>query len=257
MGEFSIPTLLRSRQHRVVLSFYLGIALGLAMFLSSGPALQQLALEKGAWHRANTSLMVAGNIILCFAVLGIRVVFTMPLELRANSDACVVASRRSLYTLALLPVWIAAAALFFWLWPWQIAAQHLALMAALGLCIAEIGLFGFHKIPFTCSYLPGKLRFNMAIAYLGLFLLSVTWGAELEMRAFHEPALYAAVLTGLMAAAAMARWRTTAQAGSSDAILRFDEAPEPAIDALDLHRDGVTPFWVHDQPYAGPRKVGQ
>jgi hypothetical protein len=174
--QFSIRTLLRSRQHRVILSFYLGIALGLAMFLSSGPALQQFALENGAWHRANTSLMVASNIILCFAVLGIRVVFSMPLEIRANwifrvashaaADACVAANRRSLYTLALLPVWIAAAALFFWLWPRQIAAEHLALLAALGIGIAELGLHGFHKIPFTCSYLPGKLHFNMAIVYL-------------------------------------------------------------------------------------------
>jgi hypothetical protein len=196
--------------------------------------------------------MVASNIVLCFAVAGIRVVFSMPLELRANwifrvashagADACLVASRRSLYTLALLPVWIAAAALFFWLWPWQVAAEHLVLMAVLGMCIAEIGLYGFHKIPFTCSYLPGKLRFNMAIAYLVLFLLSVSWGAELEMRAFNEPVLYAAVLVGLIAAAAIARWRTTAQAGSSQAILRFDEAPEPAIFALDLHRDGVMPL---------------
>jgi hypothetical protein len=72
--------------------------------------------------------------------------------------------------------------------------------------------------------------------------MSITWGAELEMRAFNEPALYAAVLVGLMAAAFVARWRTTAQAGSEQATLRFDEAPEPAISALDLHRDGVTPL---------------
>jgi hypothetical protein len=154
----------------------------------------------------------------------------------------VVACRRTLYTLVLLPVWIAATSLFFWLWPWRIAAEHLALLAALGIGIAELCLSGFHKIPFTCSYLPGKLHFNMAIVYLLLFLMSVTWWAELETRALDEPALYAAVLVGLMAAAAVARWRTTAQARSEQAILRFDEAPVPAIDALDLHRDGVTPL---------------
>ena len=250
VGQFSIRTLLRSRQHRVILSFYLGIAVGLAMFLSSGSALRQFALENGAWYRVNTPLMVASISILCFAVLGIRVVFSMPLELRANwifqvashagVGACVAASRRTLYTLALLPVSIAGAALFFWCWPPQIAAEHLALLAVLGTGIAEIALHGFHKIPFTCSYLPGKLRFNMAIAYLALFLLSVTWGAELEMRALFEPELYAAVLVGLVAAAAIARRRTTARAASAEAVLRFDEAPEPAIYALDLHRDGVT-----------------
>jgi hypothetical protein len=252
VAQFSIRTLLRSRQHRVILSFYLGIALGLAILLSSGPALQQLALENGAWYRVNMRLTVASDIILCFAVLGIRVVFSMPLEIRANwifrvtshagADACVAASRRSLYALTLLPVWFAAAALFFWLWPRQIAAEHLALLAALGIGIAELGLYGFHKIPFTCSYLPGKLHFNMAIAYLFLFLISVTWWAELEMRALSEPALYAAVLVGLTAAAVVARWRTTAQARSKEAVLRFDEAAEPAIQALDLHRDGVTPL---------------
>jgi hypothetical protein len=250
--QFSIRTLLRSRQHRVILSFYLGIGLGLAMFLSSGSALRQLARENGDWYRVNTPLMVASNLILCFAVLGIRVVFSMPLEIRANwvfrvsshagAGACVAASRRALYTLVLFPVWIAAAALFFRLWPRQLAAEHLALMAALGIGIAELSLYGFHKIPFTCSYLPGKLRFNMAIAYLALFLITVTWAAELEMRAFHEPALYRAVLIGLIAAAALARWRTAAEARSEQAMLRFDEPPEPAIYALDLHRDGVTPL---------------
>jgi hypothetical protein len=52
---------------------------------------------------------------------------------------------------------------------------------------------------------------------------------------------HAAVLVGLMAAAAIARWRTTAHARSEEAVLRFDEGAEPAIHALDLHRDGVTP----------------
>jgi len=252
VGQFSIRTLLRSRQHRVILAFYLGIALGLAMFLSTGPALQELALRHGGWYRVNTSLMVASQILLCFAVLGIRVVFSMPLEIRANwifqvtsharADACVAASRRSLYILALLPVWTTATALFFWLWPTRIAAQHLALMGALGTAIAELSLFAFHKIPFTCSYLPGKLRLNMAIVYLALFLLSITWGAELEMRALSKPALYTGVLIGLTAAAAVARRRTSAHARSEEAVLRFDEAPEPSIYALDLHRDGVTPL---------------
>ena len=84
VAQFSIRTLLRSRQHRVILSFYLGIALGLAILLSSGTALQHLSLENGAWYRVNMRLAKASDIILCFAVLGIRVVFSMPLEIRAN-----------------------------------------------------------------------------------------------------------------------------------------------------------------------------
>ena len=39
MVQFSIRTLLRSRQHRVILSFYLGMAFGLVIFFAKAPEL--------------------------------------------------------------------------------------------------------------------------------------------------------------------------------------------------------------------------
>ena len=71
------------------------------------------------------------------------------------------------------------------------AAEHLALLAALGICIAELGLYGFHKIPFTCSYLPGKVAFQygdrLPLPISDNHHLEV-W-AELEMRALSEAAM--------------------------------------------------------------------
>jgi hypothetical protein len=252
VGQFSVRTLLRSRQHRVVLSFYLGIALGLAMFVAKGPVLKEDLAKQNAWYQVNAPLLVASAVILCFAVVGTRVVFSMPLELRANwifrvtgrssVDACLAASRRSLYALALAPVWLVSGVLCFRVWPGHTAAEHMALLGLLGILAGELSLRDFHKIPFACSYLPGKSRFNMAIVYLALFLMAVSWAAELEMRAFTDANLYALTLLTLAVAAAMARWQTTAQAKSEYAELRFDEVPEPAVLALDLHRDGVTPL---------------
>ncbi|HXS95823.1 MAG TPA: hypothetical protein VN736_14560 [Candidatus Limnocylindrales bacterium] len=250
VGQFSVRTLLRSRQHRVILSFYSGIGFGLAMFLAGDQGILRTAAGNGAWYRVNTPLLMGSIIILCFVVMGARVVFAMPLELRANwifrvaahanGRACLAAARRSLYALSVIPVWTAAAIVFFRLWPRAFATQHLLLLAALGCGAAELALHGFRKIPFTCSYLPGKLRFNMALVYLFFFLLAVTKGAAMEMTALHTPRLYREILAGLTVLAVAAFWRTAAEARSAESSLRFDEAPDPAIHALDLHRDGVT-----------------
>jgi|SRR5579871_1877515 len=250
VGQFTVRTLMRSRQHRVMLAFYLGIGLGLAMFISHSDEVLQRASGFGEWYRVNTPLLVASALILCAAVLGTRVVFSLPLEIRANwlfrtmpragVTGCLQASRRSLYALSVAPVWLCSAALFFHLWPWRAAEEHLALLALLGALVAELSLHDFHKIPFTCSYLPGKSKFNMALVYLTLFLFVMQWAADREMAALSNPRQYVITLLILMAAAALARWRTTAQARSEESEVRFEEAADPALFVLDLHRDGVT-----------------
>ena len=134
--QFGIRTLLRSRQHRVVLSFYLGLAFGLAIFFSNAPVLQRRLSAGDPWGQVNAPMLVASAVMLGAAVLGARVVFSLPLDLRANwifrvtpiggGSACMSASRRTLYVLAVIPVWTAAAAVFLWMWPWRQAAGHLA-----------------------------------------------------------------------------------------------------------------------------------
>ena len=132
--------------------------------------------------------------MMCAAVVGTRVVFSIPLELRANwlfrvlplpgVKGCQAANRRSLYSLGVAPTWTALAVLHFRLWPWRTAAQHVVLLGLLSIIAAELSLHGFQKIPFTCSYLPGKSYFHMAaLAFAGLMYLTVQ-GAELERAAF-------------------------------------------------------------------------
>ncbi|HJT87677.1 MAG TPA: hypothetical protein VJ732_07465 [Bryobacteraceae bacterium] len=248
--QFSVCTLLRSRHHRVVLTFYLGLGLGLAIFISHMPEVYLRASGFGEWYRQNAPLLMASTLILCAAVLGTRVVFSLPLEVRANwifrmmpqagVRRCLAASRRSLYVLAVAPVWMSSAALFFYLWPWRVAAEHLILLGALASAVAELSIHGFHKIPFTCSYLPGKTRFNMALVYLWLFLLVTEWAADREIAALSRPDLYVCTLCILVTLALLARWRSGAAAQSEGEQVQFEETPEPAVLALDLHRDGVT-----------------
>jgi len=249
--QFSLRTLLRSRQHRMILSFYLGIGLGLSIFISKAPVLYT---QRGTdlWYHANVPLLVGTILMICAAVVGMRVVFSMPLDLRANwtfrvlplpgVTGCLAAIRRSLFSLAVAPTWVVLAAVLFWLWPWQAAAEHLLLLGLLGVIIAELSLHGFQKIPFTCSYLPGKSKFNMAaLAFAGLMFLLVK-GAELERSAFESPLLYTTVAGVLVLAAALARWRTSSAANAEGYSVQFEDLVDPAIQSLDLHRDGGLPI---------------
>jgi hypothetical protein len=251
LGHFAVRTLQRSRQHRVILSFYLGVALGLGLFISRAPILYQQSGPPDIWFQANVPLLVASILMMVAAVTETRVVFGMPLEVRANwifrvlplpgVPQCLKASRRSLYALA-APVWLALAALLFWLWPWRAAAGHLGILALLGIIVGELRLHGFHKIPFTCSYQPGKSRFNVAALAFGGAVFLIEKGAAVEEAALRSPALCIAVAGGLIAAAVLCWWRTRAEAQSEGVSLVFDDPPEPVILPLGLYRDGVLPI---------------
>jgi len=253
--QFSIRTLLRSRQHRVILSFYLGLAFGLAIFFAKSPAAEDQLAGSDPWHQVNAAMLVASIVMMGAAVLGARVVFSLPLDLRANwifrvtpiagSSDCMVASRRALYLLSVIPVWTASAAVFLWMWPWRPAVGHLAVLGLLGAIVAELCLRNFHKIPFTCSYLPGRSYAHMVILGLIGVLLVIARGADVERHALgsstDNPAGLIAMLGLLGILAAWARWRTSEMAKSPEGMLQFEEAEVPAVMSLGLNRDGSSP----------------
>ena len=256
VAQFSIRTLLRSRQHRLILSFFLGLAFTIVILYVKTPLAQRNLLNApGAdpWRQANVPLLVSSIVMMWFAVIGTRVAFAMPTELRANwifrianvlavAD-CLKATRRSLLTLAVVPVWTIWAAVLLWLWPLRPAAGHLAVLGLLGTILIEACLCGFHKIPFTCSYLPGKA--NVYYLFFAYTLLAVTFldrAAVLERNALPSPAQFIMVLLVLTILAILARWRTWAFSQSEGAELRFEELEAPAVLELGLYRDGTLPM---------------
>jgi len=111
----------------------------------------------------------------------------------------------------------------------------------LGIAVTELCLAGFHKIPFTCSYLPGKSRANMAFLAFVILLVAMIEGAKFERRALGDAASFARMALVVAVVAAGSRWWAYVAAKSVGSELRFEEEPVPAILALDLHRDGAPP----------------
>src|SRR5439155_1425875 len=95
------------------------------------------------------------------------------------------------------------------------------------------------KIPFTCSYLPGKANVHVISGAYAIVLLALAeMGVQFELRALEDTQRYATML-GVLGIAAVWAWRrTAARAALPDASLQFEEIPQEDIFALELHRDG-------------------
>jgi len=241
-------TLARSRQHRLVLAIYVGI--GLAWVCS------QLAWllhgdQRGfdmAFEREKTQLGMP-LVMLFFVIVGLRVSFTIPVEVRANwlfriTDPCrsaayLSAARKTLLAVGLAPVLAISAITADIIWGWRMAAAHCLFLALTGLLLIELTLARFHKVPFTCAWLPGqgnlKLMFGV---YTGLILFLSDAIPRIEAVALPSASGYA-LLTGATALA----WLVVAQRGrivrTRVTELHFEEQLPPAVASLGLlPRDG-------------------
>ena len=99
----------------------------------------------------------------------------------------------------------------------RLAATHLAILGLLGAIVAEVCLQGFQKIPFTCSYLPGKTNIHVTFVFSVMVLLQfLAYCAGLELRAMAHPVQYLTAIAALGGALLFARWRTAAQTDADD-----------------------------------------
>jgi hypothetical protein len=184
--------------------------------------------------------------MMSFAVVGTRVAFCLPVSLPSNwilritqvhpSQDYVATTRRSLLVLAVVPILIGSATFSLPFQPWRPVAGHLAVLGLLGVLFTELSLLRFHKIPFTCSFLPGKANVQFAFwAYLLVLIPFTEKSARFEQSALEDPLKYVLALS-FAGIVALALWVwNTLQAKS--AILNFEELPPAEILGLGLGRD--------------------
>ena len=244
IGQFAVRTLLRSRQHRMILAFYLGLGLAFTSMLLKDPATKRQFTEganANPWSEASIAPWAASVFMMVLAVVGTRVVFALPLDLRANwalrltgfqsGPATRAATRRALILLAVFPVWLLEAAICLTLWPaWQTAA-HLCALAIVGLIAAEISLIGFGKVPFACSYLPGKSRFHMVLLGSVALAHGTIQAVLFEHKTVQQPLAAITLLAVLAILYAALRAIAKAQPLREP---RYEEEAAPAVQQLGL-----------------------
>jgi hypothetical protein len=234
---FSIRSLVRSRQHRVAFAFYLAIVMAFAL------SLLRSELATAAPLPLSFGLLVSTFMMMFFAVAGLRSVYSLPISLTANwvlrttqlrkTEEYVAATRRSMLLLGVIPAWVLSVALSFSFRPSIQVAAHLAVLALLGLCMMEVCLIGFYKVPFTCSYLPGKS--NVQLAFWGFVIVLVVIiipCLEFEQRALHNPPRFVFMFSVL--AAGLCALYVFNHRRAKSAVIYFEEIPEVVITTLGL-----------------------
>lgn len=243
--SFVFKTLARSRQHKLVLSAYLGIGLAVLVNMWVMDWLQASTLRRMdlAQQEIVHTALSAPLVMAFFFLSGLRLVFTIPITLQANWVFRLLEGDRRMdwldavestfYALALLPVLVIAPLFLVPLMGWTLLPGHLVICALLMLILVELMLWEWQKVPFVCSYLPGKR--NVALTFMlywigfSLYALAMTRFEAWSLRAYPRWLILAGLLL-----AVFAKVREIRRESWGLLPLKYEEEPEKLVETLGL-----------------------
>ncbi|HEV2447343.1 MAG TPA: hypothetical protein VGS58_15530 [Candidatus Sulfopaludibacter sp.] len=223
--HFIGQTIVRSVRHRLFLAVYAGFGASLAVLSYGG--------EQAGLLRLPFTL----SFIL---VSGLRAAFNFPCELGANwmfrvsesnwTRECASATRKWVLGCGIVPLFLLFAPMELSSFRWPAALFHLAFGIALSAFLSELLFAGFRKVPFTCSYLPGKVNVvGLSALYIFGFTLYSRTMASIEEWLVGSPA----AALGFFAVAAVA-WMAVVRRPEEKAPIEFEDTGEPAVRTLEI-----------------------
>jgi hypothetical protein len=232
---FSLRTLLRSRQHRMILSGYLGVGLAIVLGYIRTPFAGIDPVKSGI----DTVFLLSGILLTMLTLLALRVVASIPIALKAHwlfrltrtrpAALYYQAVRFSWLVIAIAPILLLLSASFAF-YPWQQVLGHLTAMLLLGILIMELSLFTFQKIPFTCSYLPGKANIHFVFwISLVVCIRVLKDAAEYEGRMLRDLPTFLVATSLLAVLAATMHWFNRSRIQPDDDLV-FEE--EEAVEMV-------------------------
>ena len=256
---FTGRTIARSRRHRNILAAFVGMGLAISLtfarsMLYGDTQMYAIARRYGfrppRWDEPNIPLLATGFVMLILAVIGMRAVFSLPIDLKANwvfrvtdvhsPRAYFRAVRKSVLLLAATPVWVAAAILYLALWPRVPALTHLIVLLLVASIVTETALREFRKVPFACSYLPGKSDLRLKLGSYGIGFLFATYAGAAAENSLLETTGRTVVMYGVLIAFAVRahrRWAGFAQSPVEQ--LQFEDLEIPEVSPLNLSDAGA------------------
>jgi hypothetical protein len=238
---FVVRTLLRSEKHFTALGAFLGM--GLLLCAQTLLTATHDETEMGGWVPAPVLLSAPLILVYCLLV-GLRVIFEIPADLRANwifkmqIDVAAgesIALGRALAWTILAPLLILMCLpAYAYGWGWPVALLHLGYVGLLTALLLETMILRLHKIPFTCSLPVFKQNAFVVLFLLFLgFYLFVRAGAFLEYVALVDPVRV--IIPGILLGSWWAVIRQyRANQLEMDRQIIFEEVAVEAVQVLDL-----------------------
>ena len=185
-----------------------------------------------------------------FLLAGLRYAFTVPAELRANwifqladgSDSAgfLAGARKAVVLVGIVPLFGVLLPVHSAIWGWRIAGLHIGYGFVVSCPLMDALLVGLEKLPFTCSYVPGKANLKASWPlYLAGYLAYVSVFSGIEYLILQQPIRMACFLAlAALIKLGIESYRRRLLAGNF--ALLFDERPEPAVRTLELQQSAVT-----------------
>jgi hypothetical protein len=238
---FAMRTLTRSEKHFTALGAFAGM--GLLLCAQTMMTATRDGSDAGEGIPGADWLSIPLILVYCL-VVGLRLVFEIPADLRANwifklqldpgAAESVALGRTLAWTfvapfllLVCFPVYVHA-------WGWQVATLHMGFVVLMTALLVETMMMRLRKIPFTCS-LPVFRDNAFVVVFLLIvgFSLFVRGGAFLEYLAFLYP------LRTIMLAVFLGGWWLAIQQYRSNLLemdkrIIFEEGPVEAVQLLGL-----------------------
>ncbi|MGZ4844421.1 MAG: hypothetical protein ACXVJ1_06895, partial [Candidatus Angelobacter sp.] len=234
--RFAMKTLLRNDRHSLIFG---GFA-GLGIVIASQTLVAAVNQKPGG---PSAALISVPFTLAYFLICGLRFVFDLPAELRANwvhrvildrEQAPADTARKIILTFVLPWVLVVCLPLYLYYWGWTLGAPLAAVLIAGCYLLADGLLRRFAKIPFACAYPAWKQSATVIVLFyvLGLWafgsLLPRLEHALLLKSAWY---LWGLVLTLLAARLALRKLRDD---GPMSQVLVFEEAPDAPFELLNL-----------------------
>lgn len=236
--RFAMKTLLRNDRHSLIFG---GFA-GLGIVIASQTLLSAVNQKPGV---APSAAMISVPFTLAyFLICGLRFVFDLPAELRANwvhraildseQQAPADAARKVVLTFVLPWILIFCLPLYLYSWGWSVGIALIAVLIAGCYLLADVLLRRFAKIPFACAYPAWKQSATVIVLLyvLGLWAFaSILPGLEHALLLKSVWYLWVLVLVLQVARLVLHRLRDD---DPRSHILVFEEAPDHPFELLNL-----------------------
>lgn len=232
---FTASVLRSSGRHRSRMNLTLGFGAGLAaaFVMTYREGFRGLSPE-------NVNVLGLPIFFISFVIMGWRRIAEIPADAEADwLFRATETPRRELYlrgakkafaARVLLPFWACVGAIHMALprWTWVAAVMHAVFGFVVSAIVLEGAFFRIRKIPFTGTFLPGKLRLerrSIAIVLGGLLFLTAV--ENMERSVLRSAGLFPLFLAG--AAAVWALFRYDERRFLRRTPFVFEERPEPAL----------------------------
>jgi hypothetical protein len=164
--HFVAETAFRRQEHALYWGSF--IMVGIALVYSGTYAIRSGSISESA----HFNVLLSFSLILSFFILvGLRFAFSVPADLNANwifrmvdkqqLEAAFGGACKYMLCAVLIPLLTILMPCYLVFWSPQVVVLHAVYVIALSLILIELLLVRFIKLPFACSYIPGKANLKL------------------------------------------------------------------------------------------------